>query len=47
VKVNGNRKKAKLNRNCVTDGHLWIKTNRQNTGTESDIRLLDVAKHII
>ena len=29
------------------DGHLWIKTNRQKTGTESNIRLLDVAKHII
>jgi hypothetical protein len=29
------------------DYHLWIKTNRQKTGTESNIRLLDVAKHII
>jgi putative bacteriophage integrase len=29
------------------DGHLWIKTNRQKTGTESNIRLLEVAKHII
>ncbi len=29
------------------DGHLWIKTNRQKTGTEINIRLLDTAKHII
>lgn len=29
------------------DGHLWIKTNRQKTGTESNIRLLEVTKHII
>lgn len=29
------------------DGHLWIITNRQKTGTESNIRLLEVAKHII
>lgn len=29
------------------DGHLWIKTNRQKTGTETNLRLLDVAKHII
>ena len=29
------------------DGHLWIKTNRQKTGVESNIRLLDVPKHII
>lgn len=29
------------------DGHLYIKTNRQKTGTESNIRLLEVAKHII
>ena len=29
------------------DGHLWIKTNRQKTGTETNIRLLDTAKHII
>ncbi len=26
------------------DGHLWIKTNRQKTGTESNIRLLEVGK---
>lgn len=29
------------------DGHLWIKTNRQKTGTETNIRLLYTAKHII
>lgn len=29
------------------DGHLWIKTNRQKTGVESNIRLLDIAKHIV
>lgn len=29
------------------DGHLWIKTNRQKTGVETNIRLLDVPKRII
>lgn len=29
------------------DGHLWIMINRQKTGTETNIRLLDTAKHII
>lgn len=29
------------------DGHLWISTNRQKTGTQTNIRLLDTAKHII
>lgn len=29
------------------DGHLWIKTSRQKTGVTTNIRLLDVAKHII
>ena len=29
------------------DGHLWIKTNRQKTGAETNLRLLDTAKHII
>ncbi len=29
------------------DGHLWIKTSRQKTGVATNIRLLDVAKHII
>lgn len=29
------------------DGHLWVKTNRQKTVTETNIRLLDTAKHII
>ena len=29
------------------DGHLWLNTNRQKTGVETNIRLLDVAKHII
>lgn len=38
---------TKENLQISFDGHLWIKTNRQKTGTESNIRLLDVAKHII
>ena len=29
------------------DGHLWVKTKRQKTGAEINIRLLDTAKHII
>lgn len=29
------------------DGHLWIKTQRQKTGVESNIRLLEVPGHII
>lgn len=29
------------------DGHLWIKTKRQKTGVESNIRLLEVPGHII
>lgn len=29
------------------DGHLWITTYRQKTGIETDIRLLETAKHII
>ena len=38
---------TKENLQTSFDGHLWIKTNRQKTGTESNILLLDVAKHII
>lgn len=38
---------TKENLQTSFDGHLWIKTNRQKTGTENNIRLLDVAKHII
>ena len=38
---------TKENLQTSFDGHLWIKTNRQKTRTESNIRLLDVAKHII
>ena len=38
---------TKENLQTSFDGHLWIKTNCQKTGTESNIRLLDVAKHII
>ena len=38
---------TKENLQISFDGHLWIKTYRQKTGTESNIRLLDVAKHII
>jgi len=29
------------------DGHTWLMTSRQKTGVDSNIRLLDVAKHII
>ena len=29
------------------DEYLWIKTNRQKTRTETNIRLLDTTKHII
>ena len=29
------------------DGHLWIKNNRQKTGVESNIRLLDIPLQII
>lgn len=29
------------------ESHLWIKTKRQQTGMESNIRLLEVDKHII
>lgn len=29
------------------DGHLWIKTNRQKTGTETNLRLLEVPLRII
>ena len=38
---------TKANLQTSFDGHLWIITNRQKTGTESNIRLLEVAKHII
>ena len=38
---------TKENLEISFDGHLWIKTNRQKTGTESNIRLLEVARHII
>jgi hypothetical protein len=38
---------TKKNLEISFDGHLWIKTNRQKTGTESNIRLLEVTKHII
>lgn len=38
---------TKENLQISFDGHLWIKTNRQKTGTESNIWLLEVAKHII
>lgn len=29
------------------DGHLWIKTQRQKTGVDTNIRLLEVARHVI
>lgn len=35
---------TKENLEISFDSHLWIKTNRQKTGTESNIRLLEVAK---
>lgn len=38
---------TKENLEISFDGHLWIKTTRQKTGTKSNIRLLEVAKHII
>ena len=38
---------TKENLQTSFDDHLWIKTNRQKTGTETNIRLLEVAKHII
>lgn len=38
---------TKANLQTSFDGHLWINTNRQKTGVETNIRLLDVAKHII
>lgn len=41
------RNLTKSNIQTSFDGHVWIKTSRQKTGVESDIRLLEVAKHII
>lgn len=41
------RNLTKNNIQTSFDGHVWIKTSRQKTGVESDIRLLEVAKHII
>ena len=38
---------TKSNLQTSFDGHLWLNTNRQKTGVETNIRLLDVAKHII
>lgn len=38
---------TKANLQTSFDGHTWINTNRQKTGVETNIRLLDVAKHII
>lgn len=38
---------TKENLEISFDGYLWIKTKRQKTGTESNIRLLEVAKRII
>ena len=38
---------TKENLQTSFDGHLWIKTHRQKTGVESDIRLLDVPLRII
>lgn len=41
------RNLTKSNIQTSFDGHVWIKTSRQKTGVESDIRLLEVDKHII
>lgn len=38
---------TKENLQTSFDGHLWIKTNRQKTGTETNIRLLEVPLRII
>ena len=38
---------TKTNLRTSFDGHLWLNTNRQQTGVETNIRLLDVARHII
>lgn len=38
---------TKENLQTSFNGHLWIKTHRQKTGVESDIRLLDVPLRII
>ena len=38
---------TKTNLRTSFDGHLWLNTNRQKTGVETNIRLLDVARHII
>ena len=38
---------TKANLRTSFDGHLWIDTHRQKTGIETNIWLLDVAKHII
>lgn len=38
---------TKANLQTSFDWHLWLNTNRQKTGVETNIRLLDVAKHII
>ena len=38
---------TKENLQTSFDGHLWIKTNRQKTGTETSLRLLEVPLRII
>ena len=38
---------TKENLQISFDGHLWIKTNRQKTGTETNLRLLEVPLRII
>lgn len=38
---------TKENLQTSFDGHLWIKTNRQKTGTETNLRLLEVPLRII
>lgn len=45
LKRNGPKKNGLVP--VIFDSHLWIKTNRQKTGTESNIRLLEVAKRVI
>ena len=38
---------TRANLQTAFDNHLWLNTNRQKTGVETNIRLLDVARHII
>lgn len=37
---------TKTNLQTAFDGYLWLNTNRQKTGVETNIQLLNIAKHI-